>query len=181
MPIIIKDGGTQRDFTPHPEVEGAPAVCIDALDLGFKDGAYGLKYRVALVFFTGLVEKGQDGEDIPLTVAKFFNASFNEKSSLSLFVKQWMGQAYKLPDNDLEKLIGQTALLSIAHNATPARTYANIESIMKLPAAMADQAPTIPSDFVRLCDREDWPGPAPHPEMSTPAAAAPDTETMPWD
>jgi hypothetical protein len=162
-------------------VEGAPAVCIDALDLGWKEGAYGLKYRVALVFYTGLVEKGPDGQNVPLTVAKFFNASFNEKSSLSSFVKQWMGQAYKLPDNDLEKLIGQTALLSIAHNATAARTYANIESIMKLPAAMADQAPPIPGDFVRLCEREDWPGPAPHPEMSQPAAAAVSAEKMPWE
>ena len=188
MPIIIKGGdNTPKEYTPHPEVQGAPATCIDCLDLGWSspNSPFGPKYRVALVFWTGVVEKVErDGEmvDVPLTVAKFFNASLNEKSNLTKFIQQWMGRSYKLPDGNLEELLGQNAMISVEHNDTGTKVYANITSIMGLPPTMVESAPGVPEGFVRLCEREDWAGPAQREDLGS-TGAAPDgtTDAMPWD
>ena len=176
MPIIVNEGGGQKVYTPHPEGTFA-ATCVDALDLGWKESPWGLKYRVGLVFYCGKSEKNEEGESFPLTVASFFNASFNEKATLRKFVSQWKGSKFKLPNNDLEQLIGDDALITVEHNEHNGKTYANITSQMGLPDGTS--APGIPEDFVRLCNREDWEGPAPHPEMSKPQEKF--DEKLPWE
>jgi hypothetical protein len=163
-PIPVSD--TQTEFTPHPEGQ-YEAVCVDVIDHGWLETEWGHKHKVSIVFFCGKNE----GEKI-LTVRQRFTASLHEKSRLRPFLQAWRGRPFTLEELgrfDLEHLLKAPAYLQIEHSRTERGTYANIASIMRLPAKM--EAPAIPPGFVRTCDRPDWPGPAPQPGMSVPEDA----------
>jgi len=172
MSIIVK-AGAETTYTPHPEGP-FPGVCCDVQDLGWEEHPkYGWKYKIRLVFFCGewTDEKGVDGEKkrFPMVVAKKFTASLADKANLRAFCKSWRGgkdfDAQTLRDGfDFEKMLGAPALLQVGHFEWQGDTFAGIDSVMKLPKGMA--APEIPSEYMRLCDREDYEGPHPHPNMS---------------
>ena len=177
MPIIVTENSAAKTYAPHPEGTFA-AVCVDALDLGWKVGPFGEKYRVGLVFYCGEDGTTDEGDKYPLTAASFFNASFNELSTLRKFVESWQGGGFKLPNNDIEKLIGAPAMISVQHREHNGKTYANIKSVMPVPKGMT--APNAPEGFIRMCDREDWAGPSPR--SNTPmAATAPEGDRLPWE
>jgi len=171
---VVKEtaGGT---YTPHPEGQ-FEAVCVDVQDLGWQEVTYQnqrkVQYKIRLVFFCGeYVEKEIEGETkkIPLTVGKKFTASLHEKSALRPFAKSWRGADFsdkELHDGfDFERMYGAPALIQVGHFEYDGATYAGIDSIMRL--KNKDSAPSIPSEYVRLKDREDWEGPAPHPDLET--------------
>jgi hypothetical protein len=179
VPIILSEGGN-KSYTPHPEGTFA-AVCVDVLDLGKKETAFGERFRVGLVFYCGKNEEGEQGP-YALTVASFFNRTWNEKGALRGFVEQWKGKNFKLPNKDLEELIGHTALLQVQHNEHAGNTYANINSIMMLPEGTT--APSAPEGFVRMCEREDYEPPAEQyeaPKVAPPAQASEPGADLPWD
>jgi hypothetical protein len=166
MSIIVTDSGSS-DFTPHPEGQWA-ARCIDVVDMGWVRTDYGPKYKIRVVFYCGETEtKEIEGEKrtFPLTVVGFFTASLNEKANLRKFLESWRGRPFLIEEAarfDMEKMLDATALIQVAHNkAANGKVYANITSIMRLPSAMS--APEKP-DYTRVCDREGWTGPAPHPD-----------------
>jgi len=174
MAIIVKDRGGV-EYTPHPEGQ-FPALCIDVVEMGWVETQYGYKYKIRVVFYCGeTVEKEIDGEKktFPLTVAGFFNDTLNEKGNLLPFLESWRGSALTAEERelfDLEKMIGKPALIQVKHNKSNNKTYANISSIMRLLKGL--KAPTAPPEYVRVCNRPDWPGPAPHPAMSEPQEPA---------
>ena len=173
MSIIVK-GGEGGNYTPHPE--GAfPAVCCDVQDLGWEEHPqYGWKYKIRLVFFCGQHTEEKEVEGVkkrfPMTVSKKFTASLSEKSNLRAFVRSWRGKdldAETLKTGlDFEKMLGVEAYIQVSHFEYQNSTYAGIDSIMRLPKEMAGVL--YPNDYKRLCDREDWKGPNPHPAMSQP-------------
>lgn len=172
MSVIVKGG--ESTYTPHPEGP-YPAVCCDVQDLGWEEHAtYGWKYKIRLVFFCGLYtdEKEINGEKkrFPLTVSKKFTASLGDKANLRAFCRSWRGKDFDADTIrngfDFEKMLGAPALIQVGHYQWQGDTFAGIDSIMRLPKEMT--APTIPSDFTRMCQREDWKGPNPHPAMSQP-------------
>jgi hypothetical protein len=166
-PIIVTNAGG-GDFTPHPEGQFA-ARCIDVVDMGWQRTDFGPKYKIRVAFFCGRTERREiDGEkvDVPMTVMGFFTASLNEKANLRKFLESWRGRPFTIAEAarfDMEKMLNAEALIQVAHNkATNGKTYANITSIMRLPPGMG--APVTPPDYVRVCDRPEWTGPAPHPD-----------------
>lgn len=168
-PIPVSDNGG-GDYTPHPEGQYA-ARCIDVVDMGWQRTDYGPKYKVRVVFYCGKVERREiEGEkrDVPLTVVGFFTASLNEKANLRKFLQSWRGKAFspeELTMFDLERMLDASALIQVAHHKAPnGKTYANITSIMRLPHGMA--APAKPHDYMRVCERPEWTGPAPHPDTT---------------
>ncbi len=170
MSLVVSQ--TQRqEFSPHPEGQFA-ARCIDAVDVGWKETQYGWKYKIRLVLFAGeWVERAVEDEMtlIPLTVQGYFTSTLDERGRLLPFLTAWRGKAFtkeELDGFDLEKLVGAPALVTVIHNQSGDRTYANISSISPLPKAMKDEAPEIPEEYVRVHKRPNWEGPAAHPEMS---------------
>lgn len=166
-PIFVSDTGA-GEFTPHPEGQFA-ARCIDVVDMGWQRTDFGPKYKIRVVFFCGRTERREiEGEarDVPLTVVGFFTASLNEKANLRKFLESWRGKPFLVEEAarfDMERMLDAKALIQVAHHkSTNGKTYANITSIMKLPQGMA--APDKPTDYVRVCDRPEWTGPAPHPD-----------------
>lgn len=170
MSIIVKgDGG---NYTPHPEGT-FPAVCCDVQDLGWEEHAtYGWKYKIRLVFFCGQYTEEKEVEGVkkrfPMTVSKKFTASLSEKANLRAFCRSWRGKdldAQTIKDGfDFEKMLGAEAYLQVSHFEYQNSTYAGIDSIMRLPKEIPGVG--YPSDYKRLCDRDDWKGPSPHPAMS---------------
>ena len=174
MPVIVK-GETGTSYTPHPEDQYA-AVCCDVQDLGWEEHpTYGWKYKIRLVFFCGewTEEKEIDGEKkrFPMTVSKKFTASLADKANLRKFCRDWRGRDFDadvVRDGfDFERMLGAPAFIQVGHFEWQGETYAGIDTIMRLPKGM--EAPAIPEEYTRLCDRDDWEGPAPHPAMSEPA------------
>lgn len=178
MPIYVSEG-SGATYTPHPEGQYA-ARCIDVVDMGWQDTAYGLKYKVRVVFFCDeWQEREIDGEKkrVPLTVASFFTASLHEKAKLREFLESWRGKSFTSEEAqkfDLEKMLGAPAFIQVTHNHANGKTYANIKSVMRLPKGMTP--PPVPSEYDRVCEREGWTGPTPHPAMSQPDPAEPEVE-----
>jgi len=170
MSIIVKEGGTS--YPPHEPGQHA-AACIDVMDFGMVETQYGKKHRVAVRFFCGQWHETDEGT-VPLFVDAFFNATLGEGSRLRDFTESWRGQAFtqtELDGFDLELLIGANALLQVVHNATPKRTYANIQTVMRLPNGTA--APDPPPDYVRLKDR-------PTEDDGAPVDATPTGDDLPF-
>ena len=95
-----------------------------------------------------------DGKMLPGYVRYKATASVSENSNLRKFLKGWFPA---LKDNDFErfdadKLIGKGAYLTIAHNVDKkGGVWANVVGAMQPPKGSV--LPTIPSDYVRHCDR----------------------------
>lgn len=138
-------GGT---FTPHPKGQFA-ARCVDVIDLGEKVEQYEgkppkLSHKVALVFRTG--EKNPDTGDV-VDLVKEFTLSMYETANLRKFLAAWRGKDYTEAEVEegapLHKLCGVTALLNVEHKKSgQGHVYANINAIQRLPAKMADDAPS---------------------------------------
>ena len=176
MSTVVK-GSSGGTYTPHPEGQ-FPAVCVDVQDLGYEHSErYGkTRHKIRLVFFCGeWTEEKEveiDGQRVrkkfPMTVSKKFTASLHEKSSLRPFAKSWRGQDFSADELrngfDFERMYGAPALVQIGHFTYEGDTYSGIDSIMRL--RDKKEAPAIPPEYTRLKDRDDWDGPAPHPNMS---------------
>lgn len=168
-PVYVSDSGGSS-FNPHPAGQYA-ARCVDVVDVGWVKTQYGPKYRVRLVFFGGETEEKETDEGkktFPLLVFSTFSATLSERGNLRPFLESWRGQPFtedELKKFDLEKLLHAPAFLQIVHNKSPdgTRTYANVKTIMKLPKGM--KAPEAPEGFIRACERDDWTGPATHPDQ----------------
>ncbi len=169
MSILVHGGKGGGTFTPHPAGQ-FPARCVDVVDLGWQETKFGWKYRIRFSFFCGeWIEREIDGETmrLPMTVNYTCTASTHEKANMRIFLESWRGKVFTQDEVELfdaERVLDAPAFVSIVHNITDAATYANIRTIMPLPKGMT--APGAPADYQRACEREDWTGPAPHPEMS---------------
>lgn len=150
MSVIVK--GSSTTFPPHP-VGQFPARCIDVWDVGIIETQYGKKHRVAIRFYCG-EHHTIDGERHPAFLDAYFNATLNEKASLRKFCEAWRGRPFtpeELEGFDLEKLVDAPAYVQVVHNKTAKGTYANIDTVMKLPPTM--EAALAPQDYVRVKDR----------------------------
>jgi hypothetical protein len=157
--IITNDGAGHIDLPVHPDGPHA-AVCIDIIDRGtvkefnkFQNKEEMVR-KVTLRFFCGQYHQTEDGKQIPLWIDKWFRASMNEKATLRKFVGQWRGKPISEEEAkrfDLAKLLHAPALLQVSHNVKPDRTYANIDSIMRIVPGMT--VPQTPTDYVRVKDR----------------------------
>lgn len=152
--IIVSEESGGVDYKPH-SVGPHSAVCCDIVDLGVWQDSYPGKplrnvRKIRLVFQTD--EKREDGKRF--TVGRMFTASLGEKANLRKFIESWRGVAFT-PDElrgfSLSKLIGAPALIQVKHRDKQGKTYADIDSVMRLPKGMEKLTVT---DYVRVKDRE---------------------------
>ena len=139
------------DFALAPEGEQQAVLC-DVENLGEKPiawkGTVKMKQRIALYFISEHKASGR-----PITVREEFTNSLWETARLRKFLGKWRGQPLTEDECrkfDLESLIGVNAMLTISHNKTPKRTYANIEAIR---AYKGDIKLYVPVDYIRKRDR----------------------------
>lgn len=155
--LIASAGGTSN-IPPHPDGQFA-AKCIDIIDFGMVDrtwqGKTKRQHRICVRFYCGESFKDGEGQLRPLWVDAFFTLSLDEKSNLRPFLEAWRGKKFtaeELVGFDVLKLLNAPAFLQLSHNATPTKTYCNVDTVMRLPGGM--DAPETPEGYVRVKDRE---------------------------
>jgi hypothetical protein len=121
-----------------------PAVCYRVIDLGTQDTTYQgerkEQHKVLLSFeITDPECVTEDGK--PMAIHQRYTWSMHEKATLRKHLEAW--RALPFTDKDfgkggfnIRKLLGVPCMLSIIHNTTNERTFANIGAIAKLPKGM---------------------------------------------
>ena len=148
MSIIARDN--QKEWTPAPEGLHQ-AVCVDVIDLGEVDTAWGKKPKVRVVW---QIEEISPDDNKRCRVQKQYTISLSEKANLRKDLECWRGRKFtseELKGFDLEKLVGVNCQLQIIHNLSDeGKTYANIQAII----AAAKGIPKIAAvDYQRIKDR----------------------------
>jgi hypothetical protein len=135
-----------------------PAVCVDVVDEGFKATQFGEKHKVRIVF---QIEE-QNSKGYRFTVSAWFNLSMHENATLRKFLESWRGRVFaeaeinRPPGFDLESLIGKPCAITIKHNESSGKTYANVDAIS--PHSNRLGQPLVSDGYVRKQDREDQTG-----------------------
>ena len=168
MEQVIAKEGAGTSIPPHPSGQ-FPARCIDLIDYGLVEmtwqGNTKQKHRICLRFWCGEYGQDAEGKDMPLWVDAFFTLTLDERGSLRPFLQAWRGQAFtpeELKGFNVAVLVGKDAMLQVSHNTKGDRTYANIDSIMRLPRGM-ESVGDLPG-YVRVKDRPTENGAAPQHE-----------------
>ena len=145
------------NIPPHPAGQFA-VRCIDLIDLGLVERSYKgekkVQHRIVLRFIAGETFEDEDGETQPLWVEDFFTWTCSEKGNLRKFLNSWRGRPFaerEMEEFNVAKLVGVPALIQVSHNIKPEKTYANIDSVMRLPNGM--DVPAAPTGYVRVKDR----------------------------
>jgi len=139
MGLIASDKGGDG-FEPLPAGTYV-ARCVSVVDLGVQDTPWGGKEKVYLGFEIPdeRVEwKDKEGVDHegPAFIGSRYTLSINEKSILGQHLTSWRGKAFTEEERlgfDVFNVLGAPCMISVIHTTKETKTYANIQSIMRLP------------------------------------------------
>jgi hypothetical protein len=138
-----------ENFQPCPEHIG-PAVCVDVTPLEMMQTRYGPKEKFRFVFEIGQMK--DDGSPWCVWSAPF-TPSYHEGATLRPFIRKWIGRELSMDEIrnfDTEEMLGRTAHITVIHEYSDGKVYANIVLIQPDGAAQ----PLKPSGkFVRMKDR----------------------------
>lgn len=143
--ILAKDKSEYR-LAPEGEYR---AVCVDAIDLGLVENPkFNVwQHKIALVF---QLEARDPDTRKHYEVASRFTLSMNKKATLRGFLTQWRGKSYSEEQArtgiDITALVGQSGIVTIEHQPSGDRTYANIIAIRKLDK---DAKPVVADQYAR--------------------------------
>lgn len=142
----------QKSYAQAPE--GIyPAVCVDIVNLGIVQGAYGAKPKVRIVWQLDLVDEGHDRR---FDVARVYTLSLHERSALRKDLESWRGRKFSDAELDggfdLERLIGIGAQVQVTQSLGDDGTvYANVATVIPL---VKGQPKLAPQSYVRAKDRQ---------------------------
>lgn len=148
MAIIAKE--TRKEWAQAPEGLW-PAVCVDIIELGLVETAWGKKEKVRLVW---QIEERNPDTNKPFEIRRDFGLSLSEKSHLRPFLEAWRGKKFlkeELDGFDLERLIGVNCQIQIIQNLTEeGRIYSNVQAVVPYPKGIPRMRAV---DYVRVKDR----------------------------
>jgi len=136
--IIAKDNGGGTDFEPVPEGIHV-CVCDAVIGLGLQQTNYGPKEQVYLRWQVVGQTVDIKGEQMPMVLGNVYTLSLAEKANLRKHLEAWRGRKFtetELAGFDIGSVVGAGCQIQVVHNqsADKTKTYANIGSIMGLPA-----------------------------------------------
>lgn len=142
MALLSKDTGGSgfEDLAPGAYV----GRCISVIDLGVQQTPFGGKEKVYIGFevpgerCAWKDKQGVDHEGPALIGSRYTN-SIHEKSILGQTLIGWRGKPFTDEERagfDLFNILGKPCLINVVHTQKDSRTYANIQSIMRLPQGM---------------------------------------------
>jgi len=112
------------------------ARCYMVVDLGNQKTTYQGQDKVQHKVLIGFELPGElmsDGR--PFAVSARYTLSLSEKANLRSVLESWRGRGFTEEECngfDITKLLGQPCMLTVVHNKSGEKTYANISSIAKL-------------------------------------------------
>lgn len=143
--------GSNKEFKPVPEGNHT-ARCYRVIDLGTQDVEYmgepKLMHKVLIGWeLSGEAEDGTplktDGGD-PLTITKQYTLSLGKKANLRADLESWRGKAFtddELKGFDITALLGVHCMVTVKHDKKGDKTYTNVASVSKWPAALKNHKP----------------------------------------
>lgn len=150
MAIIVKDsgGGDFKMVPPGTHI----ARCYRLLDIGTQEIVWEGTTKLQLKLRIGWELFGEDDEGnpletddgMPLTINKTYTQSLGKKARLRQDLEAWRGAQFtdaELNGFDMDKLLGKYCLLTVIHNETGGKTYANVAALASIPNAMKKSLP----------------------------------------
>lgn len=138
-------GSGGSDFSPVPAGTHF-GVCSLVADIGLQPGSgmYPKPKRILYLRFEIPAERvswEKDGKkfDGPAVIYERFTASMNKKALLRAALEAWYGTSFtdeQAAKVDISKVLGRPATLSVVHNKSGDKVYANVASIGPLPKGM---------------------------------------------
>lgn len=143
MPLNVKDTGSGQDFDPVPQGTHA-AVCYLVADIGLQPTSYGPKHKVVIGFEIPdqIIEyKDKDGNTVkkPMIINNFYTASLSSKAILTGDLEGWRGRSFtqeELQGFNLFNVLGKPCVITVVHNVSDGKTYANIKSVGQIMKGM---------------------------------------------
>lgn len=143
--------GSNKEFKPTPEGSHM-AVCFRVVDLGTQRWEYQGEPQIGRKVLIGWELHGEadDGSALttddgqPLAVSKTYTLSLGKKSNLRADLESWRGRAFteqELRGFDISQLLGQPCMVTIKHTKKEDKTYANVASVTRFPAALKNMKP----------------------------------------
>lgn len=154
MAIIVKDG--KKEYTPAPEGLH-PGVCIDVVELGLVTTQYkGQDYTRRMSEIRWVIEDIDPKTGKQHMLRRRFTESLGAKSSLRPFLEGWRNKKFtneELKGFDIDKLVGVNGQVQVIHNiGSDGTVYDNVQNVLPIARNAARMA--VPSDYVRVKDRE---------------------------
>lgn len=156
MSLTSKETGSGGGFEPVPEGTYV-ARCISVIDLGLQDSPWGPKEKVYIGFEVPEVRvewtKDDEQHEGAALIGNLYTNSLSEKAHLRAHLQSWRGQAFtkeELAGFDLTNVLGAPCMISIVHNQTGEKVYANISGIMKLPKGTT--CPAVENELMQYSD-----------------------------
>lgn len=161
MALLAKAGGS-GDFEPVPEGTHV-ARCVSVVDFGLQDsGKWGPKHKVWIAFEVPSIRvawKDKEGQEHqgPAIIGMMQTNSISDKSILGQLLVSWRGRAFtdeqKDGGFDLFTILDVPCMISVTHNRSGDRTYANISGIMGLPKGT--EAPPRETELTKYSPHDD--------------------------
>ena len=141
MGLMSSEKAGGGGFEPVPQGTHI-ARCVTVVDLGVQQSPWGAKEQVYLGFEVPAVrvEWEKDGvkQSGPALIGATWTNNLYEDANLGKNLISWRGRPFTAEEKkgfDLFDLLGVPCMLSVVHNvANNGKTYANIASIMGMPA-----------------------------------------------
>jgi hypothetical protein len=149
--------GSNKEFKPVPEGSHM-AVCFRVIDLGTQQWEYQGAAQTGRKVLIGWELHGEadDGSALttddgqPLSMSKQYTLSLGKKASLRADLESWRGRAFtddELNGFDIGQLLGAACMVTVKHDRKADKTYSNVASVTRFPAALKALKPTAKNDL----------------------------------
>jgi hypothetical protein len=141
MPLKLKDAkkgsGTLAPAGSHP------ARCFQIIDMGTHtdDGAFGVQTNRKIRFSWELPDElhvfDEKKGPQPFSVHRMVNFVIAPRSNFQKMLESWRGRAFteeELENFEIKKVLGATCMITVVHTVKTGATYANVDSVVPLPA-----------------------------------------------
>lgn len=143
MALMVSDTGG-GDFKLVPQGTHI-AVCFLVADIGLQETSFGTKRKVILGWELPEETVMIEGEEKPMIIYQNYTASLSEKANLRQDLESWRGRAFtqeELAGFDLFNVLGHPCMVSVIHNESQGKTFANVKGVTSLPKGMNKPKPS---------------------------------------
>lgn len=155
--IHLPKPGEGGDFTPPPE-GSFPAVAYRIVDLGTQNTTFQGQSKDAHKIMVSWEIQDEDAvmsDGQPMTIHQRYTWSMHEKATLRKHLEAWRGKKFTEDDFgpggfDVRKLLGAPCMISIVHNPSGDKLYANVAGVVRLPKGLSTRALHNAKSFVWL-------------------------------
>lgn len=123
------------------------ACCYRIIDLGTQKTTYMGQSKMSpkVLFQFEVHTENDDGTPLltqdgkPLSISKQYTLSLGENAIMRRDLQSWRGKGFtddELKSFELENVLGQWCMINVVHTSKDGKTYANVDNITPVPAAI---------------------------------------------